>query len=43
MELSLQKANAWKRISAFLLDAILTVILAVGFGFLMSALLRYDE
>ncbi len=43
MELSLQKANAWKRISAFLLDAILTVILAVGFGFLLSSLLKYDE
>ena len=43
MDLSLQKANAWKRISAFLLDAILTALLAIAAGLVMSVLLRYDS
>lgn len=38
----LQKANFWKRITAGLFDAILTAILAVGFGFLLSLLLNYS-
>ena len=38
----LQKANFWKRITAGLFDAILTAILAVGFGFLLSLLLNYN-
>ncbi len=32
----LQKANIWKRLSAYLFDGILLIIAAVGFGWLMS-------
>lgn len=39
---NLQKANLWKRIAAWLFDAILTGILAVAFGVLISWLLGYD-
>ena len=39
----LQRANMWKRISAFLFDAILAVILAVGFGYLLSLLMGTDK
>lgn len=42
-ELSLQKANFWKRISAWFLDVILLTILTTGFAFAISAILRYDE
>ena len=42
MEYDLQKASLWKRISAGTFDWILTGILAVGFAFLLSALLGYD-
>ena len=42
MDLGLQRANGWKRISAFLLDAMLLVMLAVGVGSLISALIGYD-
>ena len=42
MEHDLQKAGLWKRISAGTFDLILTGILAVGFAFLLSALLGYD-
>lgn len=38
----LQKANVWKRISAYLFDAILLCILAVGFAALLSFALGYD-
>ncbi len=38
----LQKASMWKRISAFLFDAILLCILAVLFAWGLSALLGYD-
>ncbi len=38
----LQKANIWKRISAFLFDFILVAILAVGFATALSAILGYD-
>ena len=37
----LQKASMWKRISAFLFDFILLIILAVLFGWLLSALTGY--
>ena len=43
MEFSLQKANPWKRISAFLCDAICLSILAVGFGALISMLTGYTS
>lgn len=39
----LQKASMTKRISAWLLDAILLVIVAVGFAFALSALLGFDS
>lgn len=39
----LQKASFWKRISAFLFDVIIFVIVAVGIAALMSAILKYDE
>ena len=43
MEFSLQRANAWKRISAFLFDAILFSILAVGIGALLSLITGYES
>ena len=39
----LQKANMWKRISAFLFDGILLGILAVLFAWLLSMVLHYDR
>lgn len=39
----LQKANPLKRISAYLFDLILLLILVVGAAFLLSNLLGYDE
>ena len=38
----LQKANIWKRISAYLCDVILIGIVAVGMAFLLSMILGYD-
>ncbi len=38
----LQKANAWKRISAALCDTILLCIAVIGFALLLSFLLGYD-
>ena len=43
MAVSLQRAGMWKRISAFLFDAILSGILAVLFAFLLSSVLGYDR
>jgi len=40
--MELQKASLWKRMAAWILDVILTAVLAVGFGVLLSALLGYD-
>ena len=39
----LQKASLWKRISAFLFDIIIFVILAVGIAAVMSAVMGYDR
>lgn len=39
----LQKGSLLKRASAFLLDAILLVIIAVGFAFALSAILDYSK
>lgn len=39
----LQKASFWKRISAFMLDIIVLVILAVGCGAALSGTLGFDE
>ncbi len=43
MSLTIQKANFWKRISAFLFDFILTVMLAVGIATIFSAAFNYDS
>ncbi len=42
MYFDLQKASMLKRISAWLLDAIMFAILAVGFGFIVSYLVKFD-
>ena len=42
MSLTIQKAGLWKRISAYMFDAILTVILAMGFALAISSLVKYD-
>lgn len=41
--MELQKASVTKRLAAWLLDAILTAVLAVGFAVILSAVLRYDH
>ncbi len=43
MAISIHKANFWKRISAYLLDFILAVILTVGFGAVLSAVVNYNS
>ena len=43
MAISLQKANFWKRISAYLCDFIIVVILSVGFATVISAIIGYDK
>jgi len=43
MIFDLQKANMWKRISAFLFDFILLVIAVTGFALLLSAILGFDK
>ena len=42
MKYEIQKAGLWKRIAAWLFDAILVSVLAVGCGVLLSWLLGYD-
>ena len=42
MAFSLQKANMYKRISAWLFDAVMCLVLATGMLVVMSALLKYD-
>ena len=39
----LQKAGIWKRMAAWIFDGILTCILAVGLGLVLSALLGYNQ
>ena len=43
MVYDLQKANMWKRVSAWMFDLILTAVLAIGIGVLLSGLLGYDQ
>ena len=43
MTISIQKANFWKRISAYLFDFILAAILTVGFGAILSATINYNS
>lgn len=42
MVVDLQKADVWKRMAAWLLDAMLLCVMVVGVGFALSALLNYD-
>ena len=42
MAFSLQKANMYKRISAWLFDAVMCLVLMTGMLVIMSALLKYD-
>jgi len=42
MVTDLQRAGMWKRMAAWLFDSILLMVLAVGMGFMLSALLGYD-
>ncbi len=41
--MDLQKANMWKRIAAWLLDSMLTCVVAVGFIAALSAMLNYES
>lgn len=41
--MELQKANMWKRIAAWLLDSMLTCVVAVGIIALLSAVLNYES
>ena len=43
MVISIQKANFWKRLSAYLFDFILAAILTVGFGAVLSAVTNYNS
>ena len=43
MNQTLQKASFSKRIAAWMFDSILTAILAVGIGLMLSVLLGYDQ
>lgn len=43
MIFDLQKASMWKRASAFLLDAILLVVLATGLFYLLALVTGYDQ
>ena len=43
MSLSLQKANLWKRISAWMFDIILAAILAIGVASGISGIVAYDK
>lgn len=43
MAISLQKGNFWKRISAYLFDLILSVMLIAGFAAAVSAVVGYDD
>lgn len=43
MDNDLQKASVWKRIAAGILDLILVIILATGFGSAISAISGYDN
>jgi uncharacterized RDD family membrane protein YckC len=41
--LTVQKANFWKRLSAWLLDTVLAITLAMGVATLLSAILQYEK
>ncbi len=39
----IQKASMWKRLSAYIFDSILLIIVAVGAAFLLSVVFKYDD
>ena len=43
MSVTLQKANFWKRISAFMFDALVTMMLALGFATVINVFCGYDQ
>lgn len=43
MSVSLQKANFWKRISAYIFDILITIMLAVGLAAAVSSAVGYDS
>lgn len=43
MTYSLQKASIWKRISAFLFDAVILFTIAIGIAAVISAIIGYDD
>ena len=43
MSVSLQKASLWKRISAFMFDVIVTIMLAMGFASVINVFCGYDQ
>ena len=43
MSVSLQKANFWKRISAYMFDFIVTIMLTMGFATAINAVCGYDK
>ena len=43
MSVSLQRANLWKRISAWLFDAVMTIVIALGLAIPVNNALGYDE
>ena len=43
MSVSLQKANFWKRISAYIFDILITIMLAVGIAAAVSSAVGYDS
>ena len=43
MAISIQKANFWKRISAFMFDAIITIMFAMGFFVIINVFSGYDQ
>ncbi len=43
MRYDIQRADLWKRISAFLFDAIITSMLVVGIGALLSVIFNYNS
>lgn len=42
MTVTLQKANIWKRISAYMFDAIICFMVAVGFAAVLASAFQYD-
>lgn len=43
MAISIQKASFWKRISAFMFDIIVTIMLAMGFATVINVFCGYDQ